>query len=241
MTSILRDDQGERFKSYKKKNLRSLNLAITTDLKTKNKAQSSISLFSLSPYALNQNASVKFLDNQRIIKKHTPVRNNTFMRKEQSSITCSECKHNLNSSVTISPNSTFFKSNTGEILSFKLNSMLKSVKESNTEEKIKIIQSVFNEVIEKDKDFEIILGRIKSEYNNYIQMQALEIQKYVKTVKENEKIKSLMSDELERLFKENNEISVKYKELRVKYTEIYDKFLKIADIDLDTIDQSEDN
>ena len=72
-------------------------------------------------------------------------------------------------------------------------------------------------------------------------MQALEIQKYVKTVKENEKIKSLMSDELERLFKENNEISVKYKELRVKYTEIYDKFLKIADIDLDTIDQSEDN
>ena len=233
---------GEQLKIPKKKRLSGLNLAISKDITSPNKLQASYSLLSLSPYAIKDNLSFKALNQSRVIKKRNPNRTSTFNKKAPQNAGYEESKSNINKSLTLSPDTSLkIQYCAGEILSSKLNSMLKGLKEISPEEKLKIVQSIFTEVIERDRDYEIILERIKSEFNDFIHIQSLELQKSMKAVQESETIKSLMSDEMERLFKENNDISAKYKEIRTRYTELYDKFLKITEVDLDKIDQSPEN
>ncbi|CAG9331375.1 unnamed protein product [Blepharisma stoltei] len=145
--------------------------------------------------------------------------------------------------------------NDAENLETKLLAKLKEITKNEEDsimdnDKFNVYRKIFVEVIEKDKTYGSLLAKIKNAYEEWISIE--KTQENNLSLKQeandlNEKIKELLEDrkliyrKIEKLAKENIELSRSLEESEAGYAELHDKLLLISKTKIDDIPKDENS
>ncbi|OMJ67616.1 hypothetical protein SteCoe_35165 [Stentor coeruleus] len=110
--------------------------------------------------------------------------------------------------------------------------------QNNMQKKLEACEEVFEEIIDKDKEFSVVLKVIKKEYENVISCQSITLKKQTCELLELENIKCELSSELEKMLETNKDLTTQLQNINKKYNELSIKCLKNLD---KSLNQSEDD
>ncbi|OMJ96044.1 hypothetical protein SteCoe_426 [Stentor coeruleus] len=114
--------------------------------------------------------------------------------------------------------------------------------QNNLQKKLEACEGVFEEIIDKDKEFSLVLKVIKKEYENVISYQSITLKKQTCEICELENIKCELTNEIGKILEINKNLTCKlqdsnkkYNDLSIKYLQIVDKSLHQGDDDINKL------
>ncbi|OMJ68103.1 hypothetical protein SteCoe_34538 [Stentor coeruleus] len=210
--------------------------ADSIDIRQKKKLKNS--LFSSSPYALNNSVSLKVIDKSKkkysiSIRKQNikPIQN---LKKNNF---CLDSTKNLNSFYLNKSN----EESDDEYKDYRHTLLRKIEKGGEMGKKFEVCKEVLVELIEKEKNFGYVLSIIKREYDNAITYNELENDTLRKDLRKEENIKTKLSYELKKFIKQYKELNEDYEKLQQSYEEISSKLTRITTLDISSISKTDEN
>ena len=246
------------FKGMKKGTRRAKSGLITQNNKSKISKTHLVDIVSESPYA-----QVQGIAKQRSISSvklktgfkntSTPINasnSNSLLSKNKSQASFSQHPSELVSNLKqkfLSQNLNSGK-NTSKVIEDRLLGTLKKIKEKNMgSNKFEAYQLAFEEIIEKDEIYGALLKKIKNAYEQRIKYEKIDISKDVieklkddinglrdKLLK-NKQQKKFLIKKIEKLAKENVEISRSLEDRETRYMDLQDKLIKLSKIELEEV------
>ncbi|OMJ72706.1 hypothetical protein SteCoe_28771 [Stentor coeruleus] len=197
-----------------------------------------------SPYASKEACSLQLLDKIKFKPKIKPVKKyfRTFVKPAQSVDICE--KKTFGTSASFLSSEEVNKSENKDKLIKRIRKILEKIENPCDEEdktRLQLCQAAFNEVIEYDKEFSVVLQIIKKEYEKGLKLQAEELDRKNQRIRELEKAKKHLTSDIKKTIIENKDLMDKYDELRESLSKISEKLLKIADFSTQDLDKTEEN
>ena len=252
------------FKGMKKGSRRAKSGLITQNTKPKIPKPHLVDIVSESPYA-----QVQGLAKQRSISSiklktgcknsSTPLNahsSNSLLSKNKSQASFSQHPSELFSNLKqkfLSQNLNSGK-NTSKIIEDRLLGTLKKIKEKQMgSNRFEAYQLAFEEIIEKDEVYGTLLKKIKDAYEQRIKYEKIDISKDVieklkddinglrEKLLKNKQQKKFLMKKIEKLAKENVEISRSMEDRENRYMDLQDKLIKLSKIELEEVPTDENS
>lgn len=204
----------------------------------KNKKKSRDSLFSSSPYALNNSLSLKVIDKSK--KKYSiSIRKQNIkpLQNLKKNPFCLNITKNLNSFYLNKSN----EESDDEYKDYRHALLRKIEKAGEMGKKFEVCKEVLDELIEKEKNFGHLLSIIKREYDNAITFNELENDTLRKDLRREENIKTKLSYELKKIIRQYKDLNENYDKLQQSYEEISSKLTRITTLDVSSISKTDEN
>ena len=252
------------FKGMKKGSRRAKSGLITQTNKSKISKTHLVDIVSESPYAQVQGlakqrsiSSIKFKAGFK--NSSTPLNannSNSLLSKNKSQASFSQHPSELVSNLKqkfLSQNLNSGK-NTSKFIEDRLLGTLKKIKEKNMgSNKFEAYQLAFEEIIEKDEIYGALLKKIKNAYEQRIKYEKIDISKDIieklkddinglrEKLLKNKQQKKFLIQKIEKLAKENVEISRSLEDRENRYMDLQDKLIKLSKIELEGVPTDENS
>lgn len=266
-TEITQPDKYQiSMKNLKKQSRRAKTGQIIQAFKNKSIKPLATDITNESPYAqiqsLSKNRSVSNIKFKLPHKTHTSTLNsssNVLLSKSKpiilanNSLNATENPHLKSRFLLNHPQNISTKASAKQIEDKLLENLKRFKEKTMTLDKFETIRAAFAEVIEKDEVFGTVLRKIKESYENKLKAEQLGPSKEVveglkdemkvmkdKLKKDKENKKYLMK-KIEKLAKENIELSRRLDDRESRYVDLQDKLIKLSKVTLEEIPTDEDS
>lgn len=199
-----------------------------------------------SPYAVKQVRFSKYSEKLKIPSHCLLPKKSVKLFKTKEKTFNTDSKKNLISSFSFLSSEEHSRIETKEISQNRVELLMKKLENTmGINNKFEVCQTVFAEILDIDKEcfeagYRDLLGIIKKEYDKIVMYQRNENENQISDIREQEDMKGILSNELEKLVEQNKDLSLRYGELYGKYNEVSDKFLKITSIEVG-FDKTDEN
>ena len=158
----------------------------------------------------------------------------------------------IKSKLLFSGSQTTLSKSSAKAIEEKLNENLKKFKEKNSG-KFEVYRNAFSEIIEKDENYRSLLKKIKDAYEQRLKVDEYDsskdlIEKFkdeIRTMQEKilkgKEDKKFLVRKIEKLAKENAELSRHLDDRESRYIDLQDKLLKLSKIDLEEMPKDEES
>lgn len=195
--------------------------------------------YSSSPYAPKKTYSLKNIQKGKIKPNFTKLPEELrYFRKNKTTLNSNGSKKIFSSYSILNPGETNIK-DTPQDKYLELIRKIDDQKEKKS--KFEVSKAIFSLILEESKDLTGVLRVIKKEYEQFIKDQAKEFEKLKANLQDIEKMKSLLSVELEQSMQQNKDLKSSLSSLHEKYMKISDKFFKIINFDSSELQKTDEN
>ena len=255
------------FKNAKKISRRAKTSLVTQVSKIKLAKPQITEIINESPYAqiqtITKNRSLSSIKLKQPTKNQTNYLNtshsNALLTKNKPNASINSFNHSENSSQLKNKlllNGPYFSSSrpTAKLIEDKLTESLKKIKEKSMPiAKFDAFRLAFSEIIEKEDNFGGLLKRIKDAYEEKIKIGMIDnsrelvdkLKEEINAMKEknakNKEDKKYMIKKIEKLAKENAELSRSLDDRESRYVDLQDKLMKLSKIDMEDMPKDDNS
>ncbi|OMJ67618.1 hypothetical protein SteCoe_35167 [Stentor coeruleus] len=195
--------------------------------------------YSSSPYAPKKTFSLKVIQKGKFKPNFTKLPEELrYFKKNKTTLNSEVGKKIFSAYSILSPN----ESNIKETPQDKYLELIRKINDQKEKKsRFEVSKAIFSLILEESKDQTGVLRVIKKEYEQFIKDQAKEFEKLKGNLQDIEKMKSLLSVELEQSVQQNNDLKSSLNALHEKYMRISDKFFKIISFDSNELEKTDEN